>query len=268
MATKVPILLYHSISEQVAADFSTWALSPGMFSEHLRYLQEQAYTPLTVSQFVMRLDDPDGRLPSKPVVITFDDGLDEFYENAFPILNQYGFNATLYITSGSVGNTSQWLAKEGEGDRPMLSWEKIREIDHYGIECGSHTLTHPQLDVVGYEDAYQEIFQSKQMLEDKLGKTVESFAYPHGYHNGQVRQLVIEAGYSSACAVRHAMSSTVDDRFALARIIVKSITDVEYLTRFLEGDVLQVAPFPEKLSTKAWRLYRRSVAMVETSQTN
>ena len=81
--TRIPILLYHSISEQVSEGFSSWALSPGRFFEHLQYLEIQKYTPLTVSQLVLGLEDPAERLPSKPVVITFDDGLQDFYQNAF-----------------------------------------------------------------------------------------------------------------------------------------------------------------------------------------
>jgi len=254
MVTMVPILLYHSVSEHVAQGFKTWSLSPEIFARHIQHMRDQGYTPLTVSQFVAGLSYPEARALYKPVVITFDDGLDDFFENALPVLKRFDFNATLYITSGFVGRTSKWLVQEGEGDRPMLSWEKIREIDNCGIECGSHTLTHPQLDVIRHEDARREISQSKQFLEKHLGKPVESFAYPHGYHSADIRQMVIQAGYSSACAVMHAMSSPKDDRYALARIIIKSDTDEQTLDRLLEGKGLRIAPFKEMLATKAWRL--------------
>ena len=263
----LPILLYHSVSEHVAQGFKTWAVSPEMFARHIQHMRDQGYTPLTVSQFVAGMSDLEECLPSKPVVITFDDGLDDFYENALPVLNRYRFNATLYITSGFVGRTSKWLAREGEGDRPMLNWEKIREIDNCGIECGAHTLTHPQLDVIRHEDARREISQSKRILDEHLGKPIESFAYPHGYHSADIRQMVIQAGYSSACAVMHAMSSSKDDRYALSRIIVKSDTDLQTLDRLLVGKGLRIAPFNEKLSTKVWRLYRRSTTMLKERET-
>ena len=259
----VPILLYHSIAERVAKGYKIWALSPEMFDMHIRHLRNRGYTPLTISQLVARMDEPDEFMPKNPVVITFDDGLDDFYENALPVLKRYKFRATLFITTGYVGRTSKWLAGEGEGGRPMLNWEKVREIDNCGIECGSHSLTHPQLDVIRNENARREISQSKQILENHLGKPVESFAYPHGYHSADIKQMVVQAGYSSACAVMHAMSCTGDDRFALARINICSDTDVQTLDNLLNGKGLQLAPLEERITTKAWRFYRRVTLMFQ-----
>jgi peptidoglycan/xylan/chitin deacetylase (PgdA/CDA1 family) len=223
----VPILLYHSISERVSSKFSPWAVSPNHFAEHMAYLNDQGYTPVTVSQFAAELIARENRLPERPVVITFDDGLDDFYTNALPILKNYSFFGTLYIVTGFVGRTSRWLEKEGEGGRQMLSWDKIREIDASGIECGAHSHTHPELDTLSLATAREEIVLSKNILEKHLSKKVKSFAYPHGYHNNALRQLLMAVGYTSGCAVKHAMSSLADDRFALARIIIKSDTQVD-----------------------------------------
>jgi peptidoglycan/xylan/chitin deacetylase (PgdA/CDA1 family) len=261
MITPVPILLYHSVSDHAAEKFQSWAITPHDFSEHMLYLNDHGYIPLTVSQFVSCLDDSTALPVRKPVVITFDDGFADFYSNALPILNNYDFGATIYITSSFVGKSSEWLTNEGEGSRPMLSWHEIREISKLGIECGSHAQSHRELDTMPLMEAMQEISMSKQIMEEHLGELVESFAYPHGYHSDKIKSLVMEAGYTSACAVKHAMSSLEDDRYALARIIVKSNMTPNILGGLLEGKNLRVAPFREGVMTKSWRLFRYSKAM-------
>lgn len=132
----------------------------------------------------------------------------------------------------------------------MLTWEQISEIDSCGIECGAHSATHPQLDTLAPPAAREEIVLSKLVLEQQLGRQVPTFAYPYGFYNSTVRQLVQQAGYSSACAIKHAMSAVTDDRFALARIIVDSDTDVKRFSRLAEGQGLPVAPKRERIRTK------------------
>ena len=261
MITPVPILLYHSVSDHAAEKFRPWAITPRAFSEHMRYLNDHEYSALTVSQYVACLDDTAALPSQKPVVITFDDGFADFYANALPILKDYDLRATIYIACGFVGTRSEWLANEGEGKRPMLSWREIREMSNLGIECGSHAQNHRELDTIPLVEAMQEISTSKQIMEEHLGEPVESFAYPHGYHSDKVKSLVMEAGYTSACAVKHAMSSLEDDRYALARIIVKSNMTPDILGGLLAGKKLRVAPFREGFMTKSWRLFRYSKAM-------
>lgn len=255
MKMKIPILLYHSVDTDVSSGFETWAIAPNKFDDHMKYIVENSYTPLTVSQLISCLQTES--IPHKPIVITFDDGFLDFYENAMPILTRYDLPSTLYITTGYIGGTSQWLWREGEGKRPMMSWAQVQEIDKNGVECGAHTLTHPQLDVVSRQQARREIIDSKKALEDCLGKNTASFAYPHGHYDAIVRGVVKEAGYTSACGVKHALSSTQDDRFSLARIIIKAQTSVEELASLIEDDILTVAPISERPRTKVWRLVRQ-----------
>lgn len=256
----IPILLYHSISADAAPRFRKWAIHPARFAEHMAYLRDQRYTPITVTQLAQAIGETRSlRLPERPVVITFDDGLADFYTDALPVLLQHGFAATLYITTGFVGGTSRWLQAEGESNRPMLTWAQIAEISASGVECGAHSHTHPQLDILPPVQARDEILRSKVELEQHLGHPVQSFSYPHGYYSRTVRDMVRQAGYSSACAVKHALSALTDDRFAFSRIIAMAETDVKGLGRFLGGEGLPVAPTRERVQTKAWRLVRRLV---------
>lgn len=257
MNVQVPILLYHSVAEQVAPGFRKWSVRPALFAAHMAYLHNHQYTPMTVTQLVQAINDERASLPARPVVVTFDDGLVDFYTDALPSLTQYSVPATLYIVAGFVGGASRWLRADGEGDRPMLTWEQIAAISASGIECGAHSFAHFQLDTLSAAAAREEIVRSKGILEKHLGRPVMTFAYPHGYYSPTVRRLVQQAGFSSACAVKHAMSTLADDRFALARIIVTADTSVQDLNRLLAGQGLPLAPMSEKMQTKMWRVVRR-----------
>jgi len=256
MDSRVPILLYHSVSDEATNEYMEWAISPTRFAEHMAYLAKEDYSPLTVGQFVdLKLHQK--KLPSKPVIISFDDGLASFYDAAYPVLHHHNFPATLYVVTCCVGQTSQWLAEEGEGMRPMMTWAQIQEVQANGIEIGAHSLSHPQLDTLPLDQARTEIVTSKAQLENSLGQPITTFAYPHGYYSQAVRQLVQEAGYVSACAVKHAVSSMDDDIFALSRMFVYRHTTVSDLARLLAGEGLRVAPQREQIRTKVWRWARR-----------
>src|SRR5436853_2185524 len=158
----IPILMYHSISCRSEGNFRVFTVCPGLFAEHIKYLYEHGYTSLTVTQLVTLLYHNRQSLPKRPVVVTFDDGFADFFTDALPVLKRYNFVATLYITTAFVGGTSSWLWREKEATRPMLTWDQIVEINAQGIECGGHSHTHPQLDLLPLSAARREVVQSKE----------------------------------------------------------------------------------------------------------
>ncbi len=262
----VPILMYHSISEEASPKFLPWTVTPAHFAEQMASLREQGYTALSVSDFTGLLAGSQVTAPERPVVITFDDGFADFADCAVPLLAAKQMRATIYIVTSTVGGTSSWLAAEGEGQRPMLSWDEIAALPASVVEIGAHSHTHPQLDTLTLYEADREIRTSKAILEDHLGREIKSFAYPHGYHGPQVRRLVQDAGFSSACAVKHAMSSLQDDRFALSRIIVSRDLTIDQFTRLLAGETLRVAPQGERVQTMLWRVVRRTLLRVKGAE--
>lgn len=258
MTFPIPILLYHSVSETGSPQFREWTIHPKDFDKHLHYLRQQQFTPMTITDLVTAIDSGTLQPSQRPVAITFDDGFVDFYANALPVLQKHECAATIYIVTEYVGATSRWLSREGEGDKPMMSWDQIGELDAAGIECGAHTRTHPQLDLIPVDRARDEITRSKAELEHHLGKPVTSFAYPHGHYDRVVRKLVIEAGFSSACGVKHAMSAPHDDRYSLGRIMIKRDTSVHDLKALLTSEELPVAQTQERLRTTLWRVVRRA----------
>jgi peptidoglycan/xylan/chitin deacetylase (PgdA/CDA1 family) len=260
---KLPILMYHSVSYTQNRKFLPFVVSPEEFVEQMEYLYQHDYVPMTVTQLILaRLGNEIG-LPARPVVVTFDDGFADFLTNALPVLQRYKFVATLYVTTAYIGGTSRWLWREGEAARPMLTWDQVKYIHQSGIECGGHTLHHPQLDMLTIEEAHDEVVGCKSALEKHLQEEVSSFAYPFGYYTSEVKRLVHEAGYVSACAVMHAMSLEQTDPLALTRLMVKPGMTKNRFEQLLTGiGVSRVETLYMRTRTPVWRLYRRGSSFV------
>ena len=156
----------------------------------------------------------------KSIVITFDDGFADNYDNAYPVLKEYGFPATIFSVSRFVGRTNEWMQDEGFPRRKLLGWRELKEMSDNGIIIGSHTTTHSLLTEIEPESARQEIMNSKYELEDSLEKPVHFFAYPYGGLNEQIGKFVKEAGYLGACSIRSGFNSEATDPFTLRRIEV------------------------------------------------
>jgi peptidoglycan/xylan/chitin deacetylase (PgdA/CDA1 family) len=260
---KVPILMYHSISQCANPKFHEFTVPPALFADQMAYLYQHAYTPITITQFINARRQEGCTLPERPVILTFDDGFADFSTEALPVLQQYSFAATLYIATAFINGTSRWMQHEGEATRLMLTWNQLSEISTCGIECGAHSHCHRQLDILPQSMAHNEIVQCKRLLEDHLGQEVLSFAYPHGYHSVAIQRLVQEAGYTSACAVKYAMSSESTNAFALARLSVGADTSVDAFAALLNKRIPSaVKTIYIRTRIPVWRLARRCSASV------
>ena len=264
---KVPILMYHSISCSTNPKFAQFAVAPTHFAEQMAYLHAHGYTPITVTQWMEAVRQR--TTPAKPVILTFDDGMADFHTAALPVLTQYNFTATLYITTSFVEGTCGWLQHEGEAARPMLTWSQIAEVQASGIECGAHTHTHPQLDTLTSAKAQNEIVTCKNILEDHLGVPILSFAYPYGYYTKMIQRLVQAAEYTSACAVKHTMNTETTNSFALTRLMVKATTTMNDFTALLAGkgtSSMALSTAYARMRTPVWQLLRRGSALARGSK--
>lgn len=257
----IPILVYHSVSADPPSWIQPFAVTPGTFRSHLDRMAELGLGALTVSELVEALAG--GRtLPERPVVITIDDGFIDARHEAAPALAERSLPATLYVATGSLEG-SPHRSPTRLAQAAMLRWTDLPELERLGIEIGSHSVTHPPLDVIRRPQAEGEITLSKRMLEDFLGHRVRSFAYPHGFYDRHSMAAVANAGYDSAVAVRNALSSSLDDRFSLARLMVRATTSMSTIEAWLSGRGARVAPFPVPFRTRAWRLRRRASELTE-----
>ncbi|WP_232247796.1 polysaccharide deacetylase family protein [Kitasatospora azatica] len=259
--TEVPVLLYHSISDDPPSWIAPFTVTPRVFVEQLDRLIDSGRTVLPLRRLVaaQRGGHP---LPERAAVLTFDDGFADFYWAAAPALTARELPATLFVTTGAVHPPGI----EAEGSllpyAPMLTWRQITTLDALGFEIGGHSRTHPQLDTLPGRRLCEEIAGCKRQLEEALGHPVAAFAYPHGYLSATVRRKVQKAGWSSACAVANAFSSPADDPLRIARLMVMADTPAERFQEWLDGVGAPVAPYPEHWRTRGWRAYRRLRAKI------
>ena len=204
----VPILMYHYIRiNPVPADKVGFGLSvpPASFALQMAYLHYHGVHTVTLAQVTAAVDGGPA-LPSRPVVLTFDDGHDDFATQAVPILQRYGFVGTDFVVPGFLGHTS------------YMTRAQVQMADAAGMVIAAHTVDHVALAHVSQAVAKAEIDGSKQMLEQLLGHPVLDFAYPYGSYDAAVADLVKQAGFRDACTtvngdVQYAASPYTFSRF-------------------------------------------------------
>ena len=205
-----PILLYHHVAE--SSHPVRYFVSPPDFEDQMRSLIAWGYTPIPLSQLVQALVNG-AELPERPVVITFDDGNLDVYQNAFPILRRYGFTATFFVIVNQIGI------------KGYSHLDQLQDLLAAGWEIGSHTKTHADLNQAEV-NLNSEIIQSRQELEALLGTKVSSFSFPYGLTNPYATKMVREAGYQSAVGLGGLVTHTLKTQFYLSRIEVRGDADL------------------------------------------
>ncbi|MEP6901087.1 MAG: polysaccharide deacetylase family protein [Actinomycetota bacterium] len=210
---KLPILTYHSIDESGAV-IST---APEVFRRQMNFLGETGYNVVSLDKLLNSLID-EKPFSAKTVALTFDDGFQNFYTTAFPVLEQYGFKATVFLVTDYCGKYNDWAGNPPDLPRSkVLAWNEIKELNKYGIEFGSHTRTHPDLTQISFDRAEGEMVESKAVIEDSLGCPVTTFAYPFGKYNQPVKKTA-EKTFQAACSTNLGKVECKSDFFSLARI--------------------------------------------------
>ena len=209
MKFEIPILMYHYIRVVDDPDDKTGinlSVTPDKFSEQLDYLEEEGYHTINFRDVLA------GSIPEKPVILTFDDGYEDFYTSAYPELKKRNMTAVSYVITGKTSN--RYLAKE-----------QIRELSNSGIEIGSHTLSHLSLSLLGDEKAEKEISLSKQVLEEIIGQEIISFCYPAGRFNAKTVELVKKSGYDFATTTKAGLAN-FEDPLVLSRYRMNADTNI------------------------------------------
>jgi peptidoglycan/xylan/chitin deacetylase (PgdA/CDA1 family) len=209
VATTLPVLTFHAVDDQA----SVISYPPRVFREGMAELDAQGYRTIGLAPAVAAVRQG-GPFPDRAFVLTFDDGFQSVYTEAFPVLQRYGMSATVFLIAGPDDAGGRLPAFEG---RAMLSWPEIREMQQAGVEFGAHTLTHPDLTRLSADAVAREVTISKARIEDALGTRVSSFAYPFGRYDARARDLVREH-FSCACADALGLVSARSDPYALERV--------------------------------------------------
>jgi peptidoglycan/xylan/chitin deacetylase (PgdA/CDA1 family)/glycosyltransferase involved in cell wall biosynthesis len=214
----IPVLLYHRIVDTpLPGRLSGLAVSRERFEEQLRSLSRRGFSTITFSDYAAftRGQRP---LPQRPIILTFDDGYEDNYRLAFPLLQAYRMRAVIYLVAERKRRTNFWDSDQPQV--PLLTSSQIKDMARAGIEFGSHTLSHPHLPSLARARAFRELSTSKKILEDLLGNELLSFAYPYGDVSPAVKALVAEAGYRYAVAGETGPAVFYADPFEIRRVQV------------------------------------------------
>jgi peptidoglycan/xylan/chitin deacetylase (PgdA/CDA1 family) len=214
---RVPILMYHRIAS-VPGERN--ALPVEKFTEQLNYLQSHEYNTITLTDFYNH-HVHGTHLPPRPIILTFDDGYEDNYLTALPLLLERKMKATVFPIVNWIGKENKWENFHHQLTRTM-NWEQLQKWHTAGMEIGSHTLEHPFLTKCDEARLEQELMKSKQVLEAKLGINIDFLCFPYGFFDDNTKTIARKAGYKGALAIFAQAPLWNPDLFALARIPISS----------------------------------------------
>jgi peptidoglycan/xylan/chitin deacetylase (PgdA/CDA1 family) len=229
--------MYHSIAaenEVAVHPYYRTATAASVFALQIESLHRAGFSSISPMDAIRRFREPEAA--GKSVVITFDDGFRNFYTSAFPILNRYGFTATMYLPTAFIGQRRlRFKGKE------CVTWSEVRELKKHGISFGSHTVTHPQLHDCDAHALKKEIVDSKQTVEQELGCAIQSFAYPYAFpetdanFKERLREELRQAGYENGVCTTVGRPGPASDPFFLKRLPINSDDDPQLFNAKLAG---------------------------------
>ena len=220
-SVRVPILMYHYIGNSPKEqNRQTLEVAPEKLEEQMKYLSEQGYSTITFETLYDGLKG--GGLPSKPIIVTFDDAYIDFYFNAYPILRRFNIHATQFIPTGLVGGSY------------YLTWGQIKEMQSSGlISFEAHSIHHLNLNSLSDGQILEEINQSKKTLEENLGVPIRFMAYPYGLANERVQNLVKKAGFAGSAGTWASTTQSEGTLFNIPRIRIGGQYSLEDFKRHL-----------------------------------
>jgi peptidoglycan/xylan/chitin deacetylase (PgdA/CDA1 family) len=233
---RIPILMYHSIRDEAGTTHPYYETNtaPEVFTTHMEFLSGNGYAAVGLEEALQSLSS--GEDTTNCVVITFDDGFRDFYSVAYPILRKFGFIATVFVATGLINDQRlQWK------DAELMTWAEVRELQMLGIQFGSHTVSHLELEKLSENQIEREVGQSKQTLEDKLGVPIKSFAYPYAFpeHNRaftkRLAEILESYGYENGVSTVIGRARSGGNRFFLPRLPVNTWDGLRLFQAKLEG---------------------------------
>lgn len=215
------VLMYHRVDQASSPGGPGLKVTPEQFARQMDYLAQAGYHPVTLASAVAHLRRGDVCAP-RSVVITFDDGYEDNYRFAFPILKKHRFPATIFLVAGAVGKTN-FFDRGREPVLRMLKWAEIKEMAAYGIDFESHGLMHLNMATLAGDRATKELATSRLVLEKGLGRPVRFFCYPYGSFNPNTARLA-RRYYLGSVSTRRGVNRIGADLYALRRLRVTGRT--------------------------------------------
>lgn len=227
------VLLYHSIDDNDVFH----SLSPKIFRKQMDYLKKNGYNVIKLAELERMLSEKT-EIPRKTVVLTFDDGFLSHYNNALPILKEYGFPATFFVCTGLLGSE---INNSENKPQPTLSWQQLKEMNESSlIDIEPHGVIHAELDGLNTEEAEEQIKQSRNELKEKLNKDCFYYACPRGKYNEKIIKILKEEGFKVAVSVSEGLVKAGDDLFELKRNTIDSSCagNIQFYARLRGGIII------------------------------
>ncbi len=216
---RMPILMYHRIAPEGRQSGGRWRLHPRDFEAQLRWLRERDYVSLTFEQWRVA-SDRRWPLPSRSVMLTFDDGFADFPDYALPLLSRYGFQATMFVVTDFVGTNNAWDKDLGERI-PLMDWATIAELPARGVQLGSHSSRHDPLVSLSSSKLAEDFCRSRLKFYEHLGEGARAVCYPYGLYDVGVLAVARGCGFRYGVTTEEWQASLGDDQLRLPRLEVR-----------------------------------------------
>ena len=225
--TPIPILMYHAVEDAARpAKYKHFYVLADEFAGQMRMLKRAGYTPIRFEMLAAARAGA-GALPTKPVLLTFDDGYANLKTNVHPLLNELGFAYTVFLVSERVGKTNDWVVPDGYEATKLLTWAEIASMQADGnVAFEAHTATHPKLAEISPAEARREMADSKDALEQRLQTPITTLCYPYGSVNEAVQDMAGELGYTQAVTTEFGRVRAGDPALRLPRISVYHVPPI------------------------------------------
>jgi len=225
----VPILCYHQIvtEEQYRERPTPYAVTVKQFREQMQWLAEKNFytvLPDELLAYVQGAKALNFKNGKRPIMITFDDGNNDFVNHAQEILDQHSFKSVLYIYPTYI------MARKERS----LTWAQIQAVRKAGHAIESHTMWHPMLSTMTDAEQRAQFADSKRILNEKGGADVKHLAYPFGIYTSSSLRILRELGYQTAGTTFHGANQVGEDPYLLRRfLIVKGDGEKQFVQKTL-----------------------------------
>ncbi|HEY5501088.1 MAG TPA: polysaccharide deacetylase family protein, partial [Candidatus Humimicrobiaceae bacterium] len=233
----IPIVGFHEVEPVIGNPIE---LSEGSFDALCATLKNYGYQTITFQDLLDYLDYGKS-LPEKPVILSSDDGYQDIYTYAFPILKKYGYKMTVFLITNLIGNSeadrqTNIFDKDVSGIpvRPMLIWPEILAMSRYGCEFLSHTANHIRLGAASADQIINELTVSKNAIESHIGKQCVLFAWPYDNYSNSAASLISKAGYRGGVVYGGGIEDVrAIDLRKIRRVIINGYNDAANYIRLL-----------------------------------
>lgn len=217
--TRIPVLMYHSINYEKG---NILRVPKEKFAAQMKWLYDNGYKTLSLDELYNAVSQ-NKPIPEKSVVLTFDDGYGDNYYDAFPVIKQYHFKATVFMITSDIDK-----AKDN-----YLTADQLKEMDAGGMRIECHTVTHPDLSTLSYKSQYKQLSDSKTALENLLGHSIDYIAYPSGKYNDNTIKAAQQLNYKLCFKMKGGVGSITDNRYEFPRAFVGE--DLQDIIKIVQG---------------------------------